>query len=219
MTDTSTINPSPEHEAVHALLLDDDEFDRRRICRMSDGLGLPITMHSVPTLETMEQSMQENAYDLVLVDYRLADGDGFSALDMVQASSKNRNAATIMISGNRQIELAVAALKAGCSDFLPKQDISPESLRTAILQALASRVQQYDPEMLKREAERALIAALRDDSFRQSLRPTMIAAMSEAAQAIAREKRQEKHAHLTGYLMEFTKDDDFCFQTGPLRKT
>ena len=102
---------------------------------------------------------------------------------------------------------------------MPKQDISPESLRAAILQALASRVQQYDPEMLKREAERALIAALRDDSFRQSLRPTMIAAMSEAAQAIAREKRQEKHAHLTGYLMEFTKDDDFCFQTGPLRKT
>ena len=219
MTDTSTINPSPERKAVHALLLDDDEFDRRRICRMSDGLGLPITMHSVPTLETMERSMQENAYDLVLVDYRLADGDGFSALDMVQASSKNRNAATIMISGNGQIELAVAALKAGCSDFLPKQDISPESLRAAILQALASRVQQYDPEMLKREAERALIAALRDDSFRQSLRPTMIAAMSEAAQAIAREKRQEKHAHLTGYLMEFTKDDDFCFQTGPLRKT
>ena len=219
MTDTSTINPSPEHKAVHALLLDDDEFDRRRICRMSDGLGLPITMHSVPTLETMERSMQENAYDLVLVDYRLADGDGFSAVDMVQASSKNRNAATIMISGNGQIELAVAALKAGCSDFLPKQDISPESLRAAILQALASRVQQYDPEMLKREAERALIAALRDDSFRQSLRPTMIAAMSEAAQAIAREKRQEKHAHLTGYLMEFTKDDDFCFQTGPLRKT
>ena len=219
MTDTSTINPSPEHEAVHALLLDDDEFDRRRICRMSDGLGLPITMHSVPTLETMERSMQENAYDLVLVDYRLADGDGFSALDMVQASSKNRNAATIMISGNGQIELAVAALKAGCSDFLPKQDISPESLRTAILQALASRVQQYDPEMLKREAERALIAALRDDSFRQSLRPTMIAAMSEAAQAIAREKQQEKYAHLAGYLMEFTKDDDFCFQTGPLRKT
>ena len=219
MTDTSTINPAPEHKAVHALLLDDDEFDRRRICRMSDGLGLPITMHSVPTLETMERSMQENAYDLVLVDYRLADGDGFSALDMVQASSKNRNAATIMISGNGQIELAVAALKAGCSDFLPKQDISPESLRAAILQALASRVQQYDPEMLKREAERALIAALRDDSFRQSLRPTMIAAMSEAAQAIAREKRQEKHAHLTGYLMEFTKDDDFCFQTGPLRKT
>lgn len=218
MTEPSTIYPSAGPKAVNALLLDDDEFDRRRICRMSDGLGLPITMHSVPTLETMEQSMQEHAYDLVLVDYRLADGDGFSALNIVQASSKNRNAATIMISGNGQIELAVAALKAGCSDFLPKQDISPESLRTAILQALENRVQQFDPTMLKREAEHALISALRDDSFRQSLRPTIMAAMSEAAQSIAREKKQEKHAHLKGYLMEFTKDDDFCFQTGPLRK-
>ena len=150
MTEPTTIYPSAEQKVVNALLLDDDEFDRRRICRMSDGLGLPITMHSVPTLETMEQSMQEHAYDLVLVDYRLADGDGFSALDIVQASSKNRNAATIMISGNGQIELAVAALKAGCSDFLPKQDISPESLRSAILQALENRVQQFDPTMLKR---------------------------------------------------------------------
>lgn len=84
--------------------------------------------------------IESSVFDLVLVDYFLPDGTGFDALSMVRLSPRNCNAATIMVTGHEQDGLAHDAMKAGCSDYILKDDLSATSFRRAVTNALQKSI-------------------------------------------------------------------------------
>ncbi|MEM9636489.1 MAG: response regulator [Pseudomonadota bacterium] len=118
------------------LVVDDQRFDRTRLKRLIDGLEFETHVVEADRLETMGSMLQRDKFDLILVDYNLPDGNGLMALDAIRLDPKNRQAATIMITGDGQSEIAIEALKRGCSDYITKDDLSPASFKRATINAL-----------------------------------------------------------------------------------
>lgn len=135
--------PQVPHD-IRALLIDDSQFDRARIRRMSDSMELPILLDEVDSIDEMDSALGRADYDLVLIDYRLPVGDGMVALDHLLRNSRNRDAGKIMITGNEAVDTAVQAMRAGCHDFLSKDRMNPDVLREAMLNAMSVAMGRLD---------------------------------------------------------------------------
>ena len=110
------------------LLLVDD--DRHVLASMADWLrDQGYELDTATSCAEAVAAVDRKAYDLVLADIRLADGDGFQIL---QHCRRNRpDTAVIMITGYGTVDSAVEAIRAGAFDFLTKPLID-EELQIAI---------------------------------------------------------------------------------------
>lgn len=163
------IQPSvpPLSRKIRTLLLDDSNFDRARIRRLSQKTDLPIELDEVDSIAEMDAAVTQQNYDLILIDYRLPVGDGMVALDHVQNNALNKGAGKIMITGNGAVETAVQAMRGGCHDFISKDTMDADVLRGAILNAMtvarhASSVGP-DTELHRGLFRDVLLAALQDE--------------------------------------------------------
>ncbi|WP_299676742.1 response regulator [uncultured Roseobacter sp.] len=127
---------TPLPKLISVLVVDDQRFDRTRIKRLIAGLEIETLVVEADRLETMGTMLQRDKFDLILIDYNLPDGNGLMALDAIRLDEKNRQAAIIMIAGDGQSEIAIEALKRGCSDYITKDDLSPASFKRATINAL-----------------------------------------------------------------------------------
>lgn len=121
---------------LSVLILDDERFDRHRMARLCSGLPVACTVHNAPTLAAFNSRLEEHLFHLILVDYALPDGTGLQALDDVRRSARNFNSATIMITGQSDSTVAEAALRAGCTDFLTKDELTTHKFHRAVSSAL-----------------------------------------------------------------------------------
>ena len=98
------------------LIVDDDAPLCQRLARAMEKRGFIVT-----TAETVEAGMEAATARppaFAVVDMRLSDGSG---LDVVQALRRARaNTRVVMLTGYGNIATAVAAVKAGAVDYLPK---------------------------------------------------------------------------------------------------
>ena len=98
------------------LIVDDDEPLRRRLQRAMEQRGYQVTTAGSVAGGVAAASVSPPAY--AVVDLRLGDGSG---LDVVAALRKARAGARIIVlTGYGNIATAVAAVKAGAVDYLPK---------------------------------------------------------------------------------------------------
>lgn len=117
---------------IRALILDDNRVDRMRIMRLCDGTDLDIDFDEASTLAEFDRALGGSPYDLFLIDYRLGEGDGLIALEMIGRYPALENARAIMIAGASQIQVAVDAMKSGCGDFLLKDHLTEARLLRTI---------------------------------------------------------------------------------------
>jgi DNA-binding NtrC family response regulator len=117
------------------LLLVDD--DRHVLASMAEWLREQgYTTDTASGLSEAIATVDRKAYDLVLVDIRLGDGDGFDLLGHCRRNHPNTT--VIMITGYGTVESAVEAIRQGAFDFLTKPLID-EELEMAIERALSQR--------------------------------------------------------------------------------
>ncbi len=114
---TGRSTPSEAGEADRTLLIvDDDEPLRRRLQRAMEQRGYDVTTADSVAGGIAAAAAAPPAY--AVVDLRLGDGSG---LDVVAALRKARPGARIIVlTGYGNIATAVAAVKAGAVDYLPK---------------------------------------------------------------------------------------------------
>ncbi|MGG6269019.1 PAS domain S-box protein [Leptolyngbya sp. AN03gr2] len=74
--------------------------------------------------------------DAVLLDYVLPDGNGLFFLRSLQAQSRGKTPAVVMISGRGDETVAVQAIKLGAEDYLVKQRLTPELLQLTLRSAI-----------------------------------------------------------------------------------
>lgn len=132
-----------------SLLLVDD--DRHVLESMGDWLRE--MGYGVVTADSFQGALQALAratYDLVLVDIRLQDGDGFDLLNHCQ--QHHPQASVIMITGFGTVESAIEAIRAGAFDYLTKPLIDDELLMS-IERALTQREVIHENSQLKAQLD------------------------------------------------------------------
>jgi CheY-like chemotaxis protein len=121
---------------LQVLILDDERFDRHRLARLCSSLDLAYEITNATSLGEFQTLITQGRFNLVLIDYRLPDGTGIEALRMVNMSVENHNAATIMITGQGQANIAEAAINRGCCDYLTKDNLCATTFSRSVHSAL-----------------------------------------------------------------------------------
>ena len=110
------------------LIVDDDAPFRIRLARAMERRGFDVV--AVDTVSLGIEVAQESAPVFAVVDLRLADGSG---LDVVAALRDARpESRIVMLTGYGNIATAVAAVKAGAVDYLPKP-ADADAIESALL--------------------------------------------------------------------------------------
>jgi DNA-binding NarL/FixJ family response regulator len=73
---------------------------------------------------------------MVVLDYSLPDGDGLEALDYLKSHPVNRAATRVMVAGEENLDIAIAAVKNGCHGYIPKARLTADALREAVAEAV-----------------------------------------------------------------------------------
>ena len=204
----------PPTPPIRALLLDDSQFDRDRIRRLSRKTDLALQLDEVSCLADMERAVQSEDYDLILIDYRLPEGNGLSALSAIQQTARNRDAGTIMITGDAGVDTAVQAMKNGCHDFLTKDAITADRLRAAMMTAMerAHQGQRSIVDRMQQAQIRATVAdALSDASMQDTLVGILQGHLNKAGAGIVAPPRIPGAEELSVMVELLMQDDEFVF--------
>lgn len=112
------------------LIVDDDAPLRVRLGRAMESRGFKLTL-AASVAEGVELVL-ENPPSYAVIDLRLDDGNGFEVVQAIQEVTSDCR--IVMLTGYGNIATAVAAIKAGAVDYLPKpanaDDIAASLLET-----------------------------------------------------------------------------------------
>ena len=93
-------------------------------------------MVEADSLTALKDRLKKDRFDLILLDYHLGDGTGLQGVEIIRDDDVNCTAATVMITGTEQNDIAVQALKLGFTDYLTKDEITEQTLTRAAITAL-----------------------------------------------------------------------------------
>jgi len=99
---------------LNILIVEDDLVDQMALKRHIHRNNLPYRLTTCESIREAHELLQENSFDVVLLDYLPADGTAF---DLLKASY---DVVTIILTGQGDEEIAVNALKQGAADYLSK---------------------------------------------------------------------------------------------------
>jgi len=118
---TAALAPSFPHSPLTILHLEDSELDHQLVCRALTRERLAYSVTRVDSLTAFEEQIREQAFDIILADYRLP---GFTALDAWAVLQRTQTRLPfVLLSGAIGESAAVAAIQLGISDYLPKNDL------------------------------------------------------------------------------------------------
>jgi two-component system response regulator RegA len=111
------------------LIVDDDEPLLGRLARVMERKGFTVTMAS--GLSDARTKVKSERFSHAILDLKLEDGSG---LDIVQMLHDHQaDCRVVILTGFGNIATAVAAVKAGAIDYLPKP-ADPDAIVAALLQ-------------------------------------------------------------------------------------
>lgn len=157
--------------ALALLVVDDDLIDRLAIKR-----ALRSTERAIAVTETESGAgalalVEAEHFDCILLDYRLPDADALSVVGNIRG--RGCYAPIVVLTGQGDERIAVALMKAGATDYLTKEELSPGRL----LQSVLAAVRVHEAE---RQAERALQEGLDRLRFQSEASHILSASLDQA---------------------------------------
>jgi two-component system cell cycle sensor histidine kinase/response regulator CckA len=141
---------------LRILIIDDDRADReiyKRCLQLSPGWTFEFT-EAGSGREGLKKAITAEP-DCVLLDYNLPDQDGLEVVSALRASSGHTGCAIVMLTAFGGEELAVRAMKAGVTDYLPKGRVAADTLPHTVLNAIEKARMQSQIEVQQAELQRS----------------------------------------------------------------
>lgn len=133
------------------LVVDDDEVDRMTIRRALMRAGVPARIDDAGSAAQGLEMAGSAQYDCILLDYNLPGRDGLSLLRAMRA--QRPEIPVVMLTGHGDEEVAVALMKAGASDYLPKGAVTPERLAASVRYAVEVAQTEIARQRIQRELQ------------------------------------------------------------------
>lgn len=143
----------PAEDALRLLLIEADPDDAALVAAKLTALGGTYTIEHHDSLASALPRLQEEEFDLVLLDLGLPDSQGLDTYRRL--SGVEPSTPTVILTGVDDTELAVEAIRLGAQDYVPKSASSGELLHRVIRHA----IERAEVERLRR-ADRDLFEAL-----------------------------------------------------------
>ena len=139
--------PNPVARTMRVLIIDDNQFDRTRLCRMIEKMPMDVQICEAETLTKGWYQLGQVKYDIIILDNELPEGPSLAALTRLREHKVNGRSPIIMVSGSAAAVVAVSALKRGCVDYISKSDLSQNVLETAMEFAVSKTTQDAQNDM------------------------------------------------------------------------
>jgi two-component system sensor histidine kinase/response regulator len=136
------------------LVIDDENGIREGCRRVLQPAGFHV--QGAATIREGLQKLQEDAFDLVLLDVMMPDGRGIDLLKPIREADPDT--VCVIITGYATVELAVEAIKQGAYDFISKPFTSDHLLMT-VNQGLEKRRLSLETKRLAEVERRAATLA------------------------------------------------------------
>ena len=148
--------------ALHLLVVDDDEGDRKQIERVLRQSGIQAECTETTSLEEGLAECDRSDFDCAIIDYRLPGEDGLGGITALHV--KFTDMAIIMSTGQGDEIVATEAMKRGAADYISKSRMNASILQHTIHNALEKTALQRKIRQQKEELEnfaRVLVHDLR----------------------------------------------------------
>jgi diguanylate cyclase (GGDEF)-like protein len=150
----SGLYASPEH--LQVLSIEDDPDFSELAQHLLVAEGFAVTLVRVQSLAAVDAALERQSWSVVLADHSMP---GFSSIEALRAiRGKSLDLPFIIVSGHIGEEAAVAAMREGANDYVPKSSLS--RLGIAVRSALTSAAERS--ALAQRERE---LQALYDIAF------------------------------------------------------
>ncbi len=132
--------------ALRVLIVDDDRIDRALCKRCLQESIWEFEFAEAESVSSGIATAQSWRPDCILLDFNMPDGDGLDVLEHLKLPTGSP-CAVVMLTAYGGEELAVKAMKAGATDYLPKGRISNDILPRTVVHAIqAFRMHQQIEE-------------------------------------------------------------------------
>ena len=159
----------PIHQPVSVstaslLIVDDNSMNRIMLSRYTTRLGYQSTL--VENGRQALEKLQNESFDLVLLDVQMPEMDGYQVLEQMKAHPYLREIPVIMISAVDELESTVRCIELGAQDYLPKP-FNPVLLRARLTACLErKRLRDQEIDYLRQVGQvTAAAAAIKNNTF------------------------------------------------------
>jgi len=182
-----------DQRPVRILLIDDDEDDYLLTRDLLTEIpNLDFELDWVSTYEAGLEALCQSKHDVFLVDYRLGQHTGLDLLR--QAAHRSYSGPVILLTGQGEREVDMAAMEAGASDYLEKSRLDAAILDRAIRYALLEKC--HAAELERKVSERTEELA-RTNAVLQA----EVAARKRACEALC--ESEARFRHLANAMPQF----------------
>jgi signal transduction histidine kinase len=175
------------------LVADDEKVIREGIQRIL--AKEPIKITSVENGQMAWEALQQETFDLLLLDLIMPQMEGLEVLKLVKEHFPDQ--IVVIITGHATIEAAVEALKGGAYDFITKP-FMPDQLRMVVRRALEKRALELEAQYLREERAKGL----KDIAMEKSRIQTIIHCMASGVLVTDRDQVVVLHNPALSYLFK-----------------
>jgi PAS domain S-box-containing protein len=136
----------PTHQ-IRVLVVEDDADDRLAVCRALQQSRFNPVIEQTADMASGLEALKEKNFDIVILDHLLPDGKSRDFLYHLR--NRGQRVPIILITGYGDEMLVADSMKAGVSDYLPKDKLSSDHLTRAIAHAI--RVHRAEEDLRRKD--------------------------------------------------------------------
>ncbi len=156
MAKTKTVAPDVvlDINCSRLLLIDDDQVDRKIICRFLKSCGVDFHIDETADPDHAMGLIEKNRYDCVLMDYRFPGGTAFDYFAELLSMPCSLRPPVVLLTGQGDERVAAESITLGAQEYMSKKELGKLAIRRAVESAcekasVQRKLEQHDQELVR----------------------------------------------------------------------